>query len=206
MQENFGDNLGFEIQYLRIENIEFANKTMQNKISELSMEFTKLTAHEATINIQRRVEIADAERIAQTKLIDSESNAKMKIINANAENEIIKNKNDTDNEIKFQNNKIQNEILLSETNAKIKSLELTVNTEAKNKITLANAEAEALEKLGNIQYELNKKNAELPHAQVKIMAEAQKEALAGVNKVIYTNEQSMLLKPYMNLIETEMQK
>lgn len=203
MQENFGDNLGFEIQYLRIENIEFADKKMQNRISELSMEFTKLTAHEATINIQRRVEIADAERISQTKIIDSESQARIKIINANAENEIIKNKNNTDNEIKFQNNKIQNEILLSETEAKIKSSELIVNTEAKNKIILANAEAETLEKVGNVQYELNKKNAELPHTQVRIIAEAQRDALAGVNKVIYTNEQSMLLKPYMNLIEKD---
>ena len=35
------------------------------------------------------------------------------------------------------------------------------------------------------------------------MAEAQRDALQGVNKVIYTNEQSMLLKPYMNLIEKD---
>lgn len=35
------------------------------------------------------------------------------------------------------------------------------------------------------------------------MVETQKDALQGVNKVIYINEQSMLFKPYMNLIEKD---
>lgn len=77
---------------------------------------------------------------------------------------------------------------------------------------IANAEIEALtqliktkalKKVGMVKYELNKLNAELPHTQIRILAEAQRDALQGVNKVIYTNEQSMLLKPYMNLIEKD---
>lgn len=203
MQENFGDSFGFDIQSLRIENIEFADKQMQNKISELSMEFTKLTAQEATINIQRKVEIANAEREAQTQLIKTEAETKRKIISANAENEMIINKNKAQNEIKLQENKTQNEILLKTTEAETNVSNMKASVEAKNKTILANAEAEALEKVGMIKYELNKLNAELPHTQIRILAEAQRDALQGVNKVIYTNEQSMLLKPYMNLIEKD---
>ena len=204
MQDNFGDSFGFDIQYLRIENIEFADKQMQNKISELSMEFTKLTAQEATINIQRKVEIANAEREAQTQLIKTEAETKRKIISANAENEMIINKNKAQNEIKLQENKTQNEILLKTTETETTVSSMKADTEAKNKTVIANAEAEALEKVGMVKYELNKLNAELPHTQIRIIAEAQRDALQGVNKVIYTNEQSMLLKPYMNLIEKDM--
>jgi regulator of protease activity HflC (stomatin/prohibitin superfamily) len=203
MQDNFGDTFGFDIQSLRIENIEFADKQMQNKISELSMEFTKLTAQEATINIQRKVEIANAEREAQTQLIKTEAETKRKIISANAENEMIINKNKAQNEIKLQENITQNEILFKTTETETNVSSMKANTEAKNKTVIANAEAEALEKVGMVKYELNKLNAELPHTQIRIMAEAQRDALQGVNKVIYTNEQSMLLKPYMNLIEKD---
>ena len=203
MQDNFGDSFGFDIQYLRIENIEFADKQMQNKISELSMEFTKLTAQEATINIQRKVETANAEREAQTLFIKTEAETKRKIMSANAENEMFINKNKAQNEIKLQENKTQNEILFKTTETETSVSSMKANIDAKNKTVIANAEAEALEKVGMVKYELNKLNAELPHTQIRIMAEAQRDALQGVNKVIYTNEQSMLLKPYMNLIEKD---
>ena len=203
MQENFGNSYGFDIQSLRIENIEFADKNMQNKISELSMEFTKLTAQEATINIQRKVEIANTERETQTQLIKIEAETKRNIISANAENEMIINKNKAQNEIKLQENITQNEILLKTTEAENNASYARANIESKNKTIIATAEAEALQKIGMINYELNKLNANLPHTEIRIMAEAHRDALQGVNKVIYTNEQSMLLKPYMNLIEKD---
>ena len=204
MQENFGDSFGFDIQYFRIENIEFADKQMQNKISELSMEFTKLTAQETTINIQRKVEIANAEREAQTQLIKIEAESKRKIIAAKAENEITINKNKTNNEISVLLNNTENNILIETTKAKTSVSELEAQINAKNKIVIADAESYAIEKVGNAQYEINEKNSKLPYSNIKIIAEAQRDALKGVNKVIYTNEQSMLLKPYMNLIEKEM--
>jgi regulator of protease activity HflC (stomatin/prohibitin superfamily) len=192
MQTNFGNTFGFEIQSLRIENIEFADKQMQQKVSELSMSFTQLSAQEATIVLQRKVEIAQAEREAQTAYIKTQAETNRKILEAKAQNEIAANKN-----------RMENDLLLASTKAKTTALTMEAEVQAKNKVILADAEADAIEKIGNAQYEINKKNGVLPHAQVRIVADAQREALKGVTKVIYTNEQSLLMKPFFNMVEKD---
>jgi regulator of protease activity HflC (stomatin/prohibitin superfamily) len=192
MQTNFGNTFGFEIQSLRIENIEFADKNMQQKVSELSMSFTQLSAQEATIVLQRKVEIAQAEREAQTAYIKTQAETNRKILEAKAQNEIAANKN-----------RMENDLLLASTKAKTTALTMEAEVQAKNKVILADAEAGAIEKIGNAQYEINKKNGILPHAQVRIVADAQREALKGVNKVIYTNEQSLLMRPFFNMAEKD---
>lgn len=50
-----------------------------------------------------------------------------------------------------------------------------------NPSIIANAEVEALEKVGMVKYELNKLNAELSYTQIIITAEAQRDALQGMN-------------------------
>ena len=75
MQRNFGDRLGFEIQSLRIEKIEFADKAIQKQVSELAMTFTKLSAQEATIAAQKKVQLAEAERDAASQLIQTKAEA-----------------------------------------------------------------------------------------------------------------------------------
>jgi regulator of protease activity HflC (stomatin/prohibitin superfamily) len=192
MQTNFGNTFGFEIQSLRIENIEFADKQMQQKVSELSMSFTQLSAQEATIVLQRKVEIAQAEREAQTAYIKTQAETNRKVLEAKAQNEIAANKN-----------RMENDLLLASTKAKTTALTMEAEVQAKNKVILADAEADAIEKIGNAQYEINKKNGVLPHAQVRIVADAQREALKGVTKVIYTNEQSLLMKPFFNMVEKD---
>jgi regulator of protease activity HflC (stomatin/prohibitin superfamily) len=192
MQSNFGNTFGFEIQSLRIENIEFADKAMQKKVSELSMSFTQLSAQEATIALQRKVEIAQAEREAQTMYIKTQADTNRKIMEAKAQNEIAQNKN-----------RMDNDLLLASTKAKTAALTMEAEAQAKNKVILAEAEADSIEKIGNAQYEINKKNGALPFAQVRIMADAQKDALKGVQKVIYTNEQSVLMKPFFNMMEKD---
>ena len=119
MQRNFGDRLGFEIQSLRVEKIEFADKSMQKQVSELAMTFTKLSAQEATIAAQKKVQLAEAERDAASQLIQTKAEASRRclwvllvlfmyfmsdgcfssIIKANAVNEASRNKVRVDNEI-----------------------------------------------------------------------------------------------------------
>lgn len=66
LQQTLGDRIGINIQSLRIEKIEFADKFMQKQVSELAMTYTKLSAQETTITAQRKVEVAQAEREAAT--------------------------------------------------------------------------------------------------------------------------------------------
>ena len=156
------------------------------------MSFTQLSAQEATIALQRKVEIAQAEREAQTMYIKTQADTNRKIMEAKAQNEIAQNKN-----------RMDNDLLLASTKAKTAALTMEAEAQAKNKVILAEAEADSIEKIGNAQYEINKKNGALPFAQVRIMADAQKDALKGVQKVIYTNEQSVLMKPFFNMMEKD---
>jgi len=39
----------------------------------------------------------------------------------------------------------------------------------------------------------------MPNASLRIVCDAQKEVLNGIQKVIYTDNQSLLMKPYYNL-------
>jgi regulator of protease activity HflC (stomatin/prohibitin superfamily) len=194
MQTNFGDRFGFEIQGLRIEKIEFADKQTQKQVSELAMTYTKLAAQEATIEAQKKVQLAEANRDAAASLIKTKAEADRSIITANALNETNRNKVKTDNDILVETMKAKNQ-----------ASQLETETLAQNKMRLAEAEADALLKIGNAEIEIIEKKSRLPYAQLRMITDAQKDALHGVNKVIYTTEQSMIMKPFMNLIEKDMQ-
>ncbi len=186
----FGDQFGFEVQSLRIENIHYADKAMQAKISQMSLKYAELAQQEATIAVERKVELAQAEREKQQLMIKVQGEADRKMVMFENERAIAMSKN-----------QLENDILLAQVRAKTSASTIEAEVAAKNQLIKAEAEAEYIRKIGEAEYEVNKKNSSLPFAEVRIITEAQKEALAGVQKVVYTNDQNLLLKPYMNLME-----
>jgi regulator of protease activity HflC (stomatin/prohibitin superfamily) len=73
----------------------------------------------------------------------------------------------------------------------------TAKAEAENKLILADAEARAKIKIGEAEIYIQEKQNNMPNAALRIVTEGQVEALRGVAKIIYTDQQSMLLKPYL---------
>ena len=71
--------------------------------------------------------------------------------------------------------------------------------EAENRLILADSEAQARIRIGEAEVLIMDKQNSMPNAQLRIFTEAQKSVFAGVQKIIYTDQQSMLLKPYMQL-------
>lgn len=191
MQQNFGNRVGINIQSLRIEKIEFADKIIQKQVSELAMTYTKLSAQEATISAQRKVEVAQAERESATAMIKARAEAERKMV-----------AQENENEISMKKIKIQNDILLQSTNAEMEASKLKTATDAQNKIKLANAEAQSILEIGNAEVEIIKKKNELPNAQLRIVADAQTETLKGVQKVIYTDKQPLLMQSLTTLNES----
>ena len=88
-------------------------------------------------------------------------------------------------------------VLLQEADIQIKTK--TTRAEAENILILAEAEAAAKVKLGEAEIYIMEKQNALPFAQLRIVTDAQKAVMSGVQKVIYTDQQNMLLKPYMAL-------
>ena len=165
MQHNFGGS-GIEIQSLRIEQIEFADPTMQKQVSEFAMTNTKLISQQQTISAQRAIQVAEAERDAAALTIKTKNATDLKIMQTEAENEI-----------------------------KIR----TAKAEAQNKLIIAEAEAMAKLKVGEAELQIMERQNAMPFAQLRIVADAQRQALAGVQKVIYTDQQSLLMKPFFNI-------
>lgn len=189
LQTNFGDRLGFTIQSLRIERIEFADKTMQKQVSELAMTFTKLSSQEMTIAAQRKVQVAEAERDAATLIIKTRADADKKILMQKADNDINKAKVTTDNEL-----------LITTTNAQMEALKMQTDVEARNKKMLAIAEAEAILSVGNAEVEIIEKKNKLPNSELRIIADSQVSALKGVSKVVYTNKEPFIMQDLMTVI------
>lgn len=188
LQENFGDRSGINIQSLRIEKIEFADKSMQKQVSELAMSYTKLSAQEATITAQRKVEVAQAERDAATRLIKAKMEADAKMI-----------EQDNNNEITIRKTKLENDLMLETANAKANALKIEVDTEALNKITLAKAQAISILEVGQAEASVIKQKSELPEYALRVMAESQEKTLSGVQKVIYTDKQPFLMQSLTTL-------
>jgi regulator of protease activity HflC (stomatin/prohibitin superfamily) len=163
MASNFSAS-GIEIQSLRIEQIEFADKTLQKQVSEFAMTNTKLQSQQQTINAQRAIQVAEAERDASTLMIKKRAEADAKILGA-----------DTDNLLKIK----------------------TAKAEAENRLILADAEAQAKIKIGEAEIAIQEKQNKMPNAQLRIFTEAQTAIFANVQKVVYTDQQSMMLKPYL---------
>lgn len=188
LQENFGNRSGINIQSLRIEKIEFADKSMQKQVSELAMSYTKLSAQEATITAQRKVEVAQAERDAATRLIKAKMEADAKMI-----------EQDNNNEITIRKTKLENDLMLETANAKANALKIEVDTEALNKITLAKAQAISILEVGQAEASVIKQKSELPEYALRVMAESQEKTLSGVQKVIYTDKQPFLMQSLTTL-------
>ena len=87
MASNFSSS-GIEIQSLRIEQIEFADKGMQKQVSEFAMNNTKLQSQQQTISAQRAIQVAEAERDAATRLIKAKSESDSRMLVADTENAI----------------------------------------------------------------------------------------------------------------------
>lgn len=174
MDANFGRS-GIEIQSLRIEQIEFADPIMQKHVAEFATTNTKLLSQQQAIQVQRAVQVAEAERDAAAKLIKSRAEADMKLLMTDADNEI---------RIKTAKSEAENSRIRTE-------------ADARNKTILAQAEADAKLKIGEAELAIMERQNAMPNAQLRILTEAQKSVLQGVTKVIYTDQQSMLLKPYL---------
>lgn len=188
LQESFGDRIGINIQGLRIEKIEFADKSMQKQVSELAMTYTKLSAQEATISAQRKVEVAQAEREAATQLIKAKMEADIQMISQ-----------DNANAIAIKKTQLDNDLMLQTSQAKATSMKIETETEALNKITLAKAEAEYILEVGKAEVEIISQKSELPQYALRIMAESQEKSLTGVQKVIYTDKQPFLMQSLTTL-------
>jgi hypothetical protein len=138
MQLNFGDRIGITIQSLRIEKIEFADKTIQKQVSEMAMTYTRLSAQEATISAQRKVEVAQAERESATQIIKAKMEADKKMITQ-----------DNENEMTIRKTRIENELLLQSANTKAEATKIETTAHASNKLTMASAAAKAALEIGN---------------------------------------------------------
>jgi len=163
MQSNFSRS-GIEIQSLRIEQIEFADKEMQKQVSSFAMTNTKLISQQQTISAQRAIQVAEAERDAATLRIKTQAEADKLLMMTETENEI-----------------------------KIK----TARAQAENQIILAEAEAQAKLKVGEAELQIMERQNAMPNAQLRIVTDAQKAVMSGIQKIIYTDQQSLLLKPYL---------
>lgn len=190
LQENFGDRIGINIQSLRIEKIEFADKMMQKQVSELAMTYTKLSAQEATITAQRKVEVAQAEREAATRLIKAKMEADSKMI-----------EQDNNNEITIRKTRLENDLLLQTATAKANALKIETDAHALNKVTLAKSDALAILEVGQAEVEIIRQKSELPQYPLRLIAESQEKVLTGVQKVIYTDKQPFLMQSLTTLEE-----
>lgn len=191
MQEYAGQ-FGFEIQSLRIESVQFGDKGMQEKISSLSLKYAELSAQEATLNIERKVDLAQAEREKQQLMIRAQGEADRKLLTFQNESAILKSKQ-----------QLENDLMLNKAKANGSAAVLEAEAESKSKLLKAEAEAEYIRKIGQAEYEVNQRSASLPFANIRIITDAQKAALAGVEKIIYTSDQNLLMKPYMNLMDLD---
>ena len=129
------------------------------------------------ISAQRAIQNAEAERDAATLLIKTKAQTDMKLMTARADADNKMILADADNQIKIK----------------------TAKADAENKLILADAEAKAKIKIGEAEISIMEKQNAMPNAQLRIFTDAQKEVFSGVSKVIYTDQQSLLLKPFLNL-------
>lgn len=138
---------------------------MQKQVSEFAMTNTRLTSQQLTIQAQRAIRVAEAERDAATMMIASRAEADKKLLLMEAENKITTR---------------------------------NATAEAENRLILADAEARAKLRIGEVELLLMEKQNAMPNAQLRIFTDAQKAVLQGVVKVVYTDQQSLLMKPFLN--------
>jgi regulator of protease activity HflC (stomatin/prohibitin superfamily) len=184
----FSERFGFEIQSLRIEKIEFADKHLQNQISDFAVGFTKLAAQQATIAAERKVELAMAEREA----------AKM-LISANAENErSLKNA-----QMKADTARLtaENEALIVKVKAQAEGEALRLKGKAEAEVITMKAEADAaaIRAVGEAEaFVLQEKGAH-PNSALSLLVDGQVKAFQGVEKIVYCNADT---QPFLQQIST----
>jgi len=72
-------------------------------------------------------------------------------------------------------------------------------SEAEQTIILAESQALAKIKVGEAEIMLQEKQNKMPFAELRIWTDAQRATFSNAEKIIYTDQQSLLLKPYLNL-------
>jgi hypothetical protein len=194
MQENFGDITGFNIQSLRIEKIEFANKSIQREVADLAISYTKLSAQEATIAAQRKVQLAEAERDAAKSMIAKNAELERKQLEQKIDNDIKMQILRTNNDALIQSAEAEMKASLIKAEAQAKNKTILAEAEAKNKLIIAEAEAKSILEVGNAEVEINKKMDGSGYAMNKMVAESQVKALKDNSKIIYTNNQPLLVQ------------
>jgi regulator of protease activity HflC (stomatin/prohibitin superfamily) len=194
MQENFGDRIGFNIQSLRIEKIEFANKAIQKEVADLAISYTKLSAQEATIAAQRKVQLAEAERDAAKSMIAKNAELERKQLEQKIDNDIKMQILRTNNDALIQSAEAEMKASLIKAEAQAKNKTILAEAEAKNRLIIAEAEAKSILEVGNAEVEINKKMDGSAYAMNKMVAESQVKALKDNSKIIYTNNQPLLVQ------------
>lgn len=187
MQSSFGNRAGFTVHSLRVERIEFADKQMQKQVSELAMTYTQLSAKESTINAQKKVQMAEADREATALMIKAQADINIQKMVQASQNEILKAKIMT-----------ENETLLLLTEAQNTASKLVAETEASNTILSAEVEAKKIVEIGNAEVDIINKKNQLANSELRIITDAQKEALRGIEKIVYSSAPPNLLQLDLN--------
>jgi regulator of protease activity HflC (stomatin/prohibitin superfamily) len=180
--QRFSNRYGFEVESLRIEKIEFADKSLQKSVSEFAVTYTKLAAQEATIAAERKVELAQAEREA----------AKLEI-QANADNE--RKLKAAQNEADAKQIAAKSTAQLLSVTAESEANALKVKGQAEAQVILMKAEAEAagLKAMGEAEAAVLERKGQFPNAALSMIVDGQVKALHGVEKVIYCSTDSQML-------------
>jgi hypothetical protein len=182
MKERFGDTYGFAIESLRIERIEYNDKNLQKQVSEFAVTFARLSAQEAQIAAERKVELAQAEREA----------AKLQI-SANADNERMMRSVQVDSEAKSIAALNSAKLVRIAAEAEAEALRIKGQAEADVVSMKAAADAKAILVVGEAEAEVLGRKGAHPNAALAMLVDGQVRALNGVEKVVYCNTDSQVL-------------
>lgn len=182
MQQRFGDQYGFSIESLRVEKIEFSDKVLQKQVSEFAVTFAKLSAQEAQITAERKVELAQAEREAAKKQIA-----------ANADNERMMRQVQAEADAKTIS--ATNTARLARITAESEAEALRIKGKAQADVITMDAEARArgIVAVGEAEAEILGRKGVHPNSALSILVEGQVKALAGIEKIVYCNSDTQLL-------------
>lgn len=182
MMERFGDTYGFAIESLRIERIEYNDKNLQKQVSEFAVTFARLSAQEAQIAAERKVELAQAEREA----------AKLQI-KANADNERMMRSVQADSEAKGIAALNSAKLVRIAAEAEAEALRIKGQAEADVVSMKAAADAKAILAVGEAEADVLGRKGAHPNAALAMLVDGQVRALNGVEKVVYCNTDSQVL-------------
>jgi len=76
---------------------------------------------------------------------------------------------------------------------------MLAKAKAEAQIIESEARSKSIIVVGEAELKIQERANAMPNASLRIICDAQKEVLQGITKVVYTDQQSLLLKPYYNL-------